>query len=324
MDLANDTGLPALLHRTVIDGDRMAASLVARVTYRIGPDGRLNRDPEQPWGVSRGPWMGPAGAMPADDVFVRGGVDLLIFGQAWAPEGKPVTAMPFQVTVGDTFHHELTVVGDRTWIGRGDDLKPSAPSPFVSMPLTLARAFGGKAFWDGLEVPFPDNPVGKGYSLDAAGAVGRALPNLEDPAVPIRRWSDAPEPVGVAVRPQAFGPHLRASVAFRDDGVMRVLRPRFFNHAFPGLIAPKVEPGELVTIRGGAPDGPIRLVLPPPPLSMDLSIGATRLARPLAIDQIGVELEQRRAFVTYRRAFRYTLVPRQRRSCVLRLREEPA
>lgn len=322
MQLTNETGLPAFLYRTVIDEHRMAAALIARVTYRIGPDGKLARDQEQPWIVSKGPWDGPAGPMHSDEVFLRGGVDVLIFGHARAPGGKPVTTMPFRVTLGSRFRYELTVVGDRVWTGRGDALRPSAPQPFTRMPLTLAHAFGGKDTWDGLEVPFADNPDGKGYRLDATAALDRPLPNLEDPGAPIRRWDDRPEPVGVGVRPQAFGPHLRSSMTFEDNGVLRELKPLFFNHAFPKLVSPQVEPGEVLTIEGGSPDGPLRLVLPPLPLMIDLSIGRTRLERTLAIDQIGVELDQGRAFITYRYPFRYTLVPRELRSCALRMGKE--
>jgi hypothetical protein len=322
VDLANDTGVPAILYRTVIDEHRMASALVARVTYRIAPDGRLTRDAEQPWIVSKAPWEGPAGPMHSDEVFLRGGVDLFVFGQAWAPGGRPIARTPFGVTVGVTFRYELMVVGDRAWTGRGEALSPSSPRPFVSMPLTLAQAFGGKGNWDGLEIPYGDNPDGKGYRLDAKAALDAPLPNLEDPAAPIRRWNDTPEPVGVGVRPLAFGPHLRQAVVFRDDGVMQELKPTYFNHAFPRLVVPKVEPGDVVTITGGSPDGPVRLVMPPRSLLMDLSIGPARLERPLAIDQIGVELEQRRAFITYRYPFRYTLVPRERRTCTLRTRKE--
>lgn len=322
MELANDTGIPAILYRTVIDEHRMASALVARVTYKIAPDGRLTRDAEQHWIVSKAPWQGPAGPMHSDEVFLRGGIDLFIFGQAWAPGGRSIARMPFSVTVGTAFSYELMVTGDRVWTGRGEALSPSAPRPFVSMPLTLAHAFGGKGNWDGLDIPYGDNPDGKGYRLDAKAALDGPLPNLEDPAAPIRKWNDTPQPVGVGVRPLAFGPHLRQAVVFRDDGVMQELKPTYFNHAFPRLVVPKVAPGDVVTITGGSPDGPVRLVLPPLSLLMDLSIGPAKLERLLAIDQIGVELEQRRAFVTYRYPFRYTLVPRERRACTLRPRKE--
>ena len=67
-----------------------------------------------------------------------------------------------------------------------------------------------------------------------AGAAGTPLPNLEDPDRLVRVWSDTPNPVGVGIRPSAFGPHLRATAVFDDSGILRELTPRFFNAGFPG------------------------------------------------------------------------------------------
>ena len=84
------------------------------------------------------------------------------------------------------------------------------------------------------------------------------------------------------------------------------------------MIADRVEPGDAVTLEGVAPDGPLRFVIPPAPLELDLCVGGARLVRPLTIDQIGIEPEERRVFIAYRHPFRYTLIPRQARFCVLR------
>src|SRR3569623_182697 len=99
MELANVTGFPALLFRTAIDQTRRAAAVVARVSYRIAPGGQLTRAEEQPWGVSRAPWEGPAGPMPSDEVFYRGGVAQFVFGEAWAPGGRPVSSGQVQARV---------------------------------------------------------------------------------------------------------------------------------------------------------------------------------------------------------------------------------
>jgi hypothetical protein len=185
------------------------------------------------------------------------------------------------------------------------------------MPLTLSQAFGGKYTWDGLEVPYSNNPDGKGFARDAADALDKPLPNLEDPDHLIRSFKDTPDPVGVGVRPMSFGPHLTETVKFDEKGILRELSPRFFNAAFPKMIAERVEPGDLVTLEGVSPDGPIRFTIPPLPLAVDLRVGGTRLVRPLTVDQIGIETEERRAFISYRYPFRYTLLPRQTRFCVL-------
>jgi len=318
MELDNATGLPALLFRSVVDDTRMAAAVIARVTYLVGAGGQLQRSEEQPWGVSPAPWVGPAGPMPSDDVFYRGGVDLFVFGEAWTAGGRPAPTSEVRLDVGGRFQAALAVFGDRVWSGRPGALKPSAPRPFVSMPLTLAGAYGGHATWDGLDVAFPANPHGKGFCLAEDHAPGTPLPNLEDARSLVRRWNDTPEPVGTAICPPSFAPRVRAGVTFDEAGRLTALRGRYFNDAFPALVAPSVEPGDVIGVEGVTPDGPLRFVVPEPPLAVEVAIGKARVLAPLRIDQLGIEPARRRLFITYRHPFRYGVVPRQRRACVLR------
>ena len=318
IELSNPTGLPALLFRTAIDETRMAAAVVARVTYRVAAGGALRRAEEQSWAVSRTPWEGPAGPMPSDEVFYRGGVDLFVFGEAWAPGGRRAAASQVRVQLAGRLRAVIAVFGDRMWAGRPGALRISPPAPFVSLPLTLARAYGGRARWDGLHVAFPLNPEGKGLCLSEDQAPGTALPNLEDPACLVRRWNNTPEPVGTALCPRWFGPRVRAGTSFDGQGRLTALRGAFFNDAFPSLVATAVEPGDAVQVDGVTPDGPLRFVVPPPPLLAELSIGTTRVEAPLRIDQLGIEPSRRRVFITYRYPFRYRVTARQRRTCVLR------
>jgi len=318
MELDNDTGLPALLFRTVVDDTRMAAAVIARVTYLVGAGGQLRRSEAQPWGVSAAPWDGPAGRMPSDEVFYRGGVDLFVFGEAWTPGGRPAPTSTVRLDVGGRFQAALAVSGDRAWSGRAGALKISPPRPFVSMPLTLARAYGGRATWDGLGVAFPGNPEGRGFCLTEDQAPGTPLPNLEDARRLVGRWNDTPDPVGTAVCPPWFAPRVQAGVTFDEAGRLTALRGRYFNDAFPALVAPVVEPGDTVDVQGVSPDGPLRFVVPAPPLKVQVAIGNARVAVPLRIDQIGIEPACRRVFITYRHPFRYSVVARQARMCVLR------
>jgi hypothetical protein len=318
MELTNLADVPGYLFRTVIDDTRLAAALIARVTYHINADGSLTKTADQPWILSSAPWDGPAGKMPSDQVFHRGGVDLFIFGQAWAPRQRSTGAMLVKWELSSGFRSQIAVFGDRVWVRQGRQLVASTPRPFVSLPLSLDCAYGGKDVWDGLEIPFPNNPNGKGFYLTPEQAVGKPLPNLEDPQRPIRNWNDQPDPVGMGLCPLGFGPHVRESVRFNDLGVMVELKPRFFNHAFPKMIAPQVVPGETVLLDGASPNGALRFRIPLLELQMHLRVGQSELVRPLAIDQIGIEPEKNRVFITYRFPFRYTLQPREPRSCILR------
>lgn len=319
MELSNQAAVPATLIRGIVNKEMMFGSLVARVTYALQPDGTLKAAPEQIWKTSPGPWKGPAGPMPGDELFYRGGVDVFVIGTARADQGKPVAQMKVTVEIAGKLKAAINVVGDRLWEKRNNALLPTPPKPFTEMPLTLARAFGGKDVWDELEVMFPDNPEGRGFFVDAANAAGKPLPNLEDPAKLIAKWDDRPEPVGTCVPPATFGPRVRRTVGFDEKtGVMKRLDAAFFNHAFPALIAPKtVATGDVVRITGVKAKGPLDVRLPKCPVQLKLRFGDKESIVTPAIDQVGIEPDLDRVFVTWRHPFRYRMVPLQKRAAEL-------
>lgn len=317
MKLENLTPYPAHLFRGSVDERRLFGSVAVRVTYDVLGD-RLRLARDQTWPVSPGPWDSEYGPLPGDDLFYRGGVDLLVFGSARAPLGRAAPRVDLDLRVGPTFRHRLVVFGDRTWKRSGGRLVPSGPAPFRAVPLALSHAFGGKDRWDGLDVPFPDNPAGRGFYLDEASAEGNLLPNIEDPADLIQRWDQRPEPVGAHAPGPHFGPRIRRSVVFDPDaGNLEVLRPTFFNAAFPQLIAPAARPGDRVSLTGVRDDGPLVFHLPPSGLRVRLAFGHESAVREPAIDQIGVEPDRLRVFLSYRYPFRYVLNPLDKRRCEL-------
>lgn len=317
VQLDNETPVSAMLWRTALDDERIAAALLARITYRI-VDGRLFMDNEQPWIVSQETWESPVGPLAPDDCFRRGGVDLLVLGSARAPWGQPSPKVEVRVGLGE-FVTGVDVYGERVWSrSLGAGLRPSAPVPFVERPLSLELAFGGTRLWDQLEVPFPANPGGKGWYFDEAAALEQPLPNIEDPHNPIQRVADQPEPVGAGFCPLGFGPSLRRCVEFTPEGWIKKLDARLFNQAFPDFIAPQPAEGARFVATGVHPEGPVAFRVPTLPLLADIQIGDARVERLLPIDQIGVEPDLGRVFITYRYPFRYPVVRMQPRACVLR------
>lgn len=317
MELENGTRFPAAIFRSIIDADRLWASVLARVTYRI-EKGVLRVEDDQPWKVSAPPWECEYGPMDSDEVFRKGGVDLLIFGSARAEGDRPAPRIDVSVSVGTTFHRALTVWGPRLWKKGAGGLVPGAAQPVASVPLTLAHAFGGKDVWDELEMPFPDNPAGQGYYIEEKGAVGRPLAAIEDPAAPVRTWDQRPEPVGVAACGMGFGPRLRRSLRFDETtGALAELKPTFFNVAFPDMVAAKVSPGDRVRVAGVRADGPIDFLVPESPMAVRVRVGAERDERVPGIDQIGIEPDKNRVFIAYRFPFRYRMKPLDPRSCAL-------
>lgn len=83
------------------------------------------------------------------------------------PYGGEATACSVRVCLG-SIDKTLYVVGDRHWHHGA----PSPPKPFVEMPITWERAYGGPEF----------QPNPRGIGAPARGSPdGRPLPNVEDP-----------------------------------------------------------------------------------------------------------------------------------------------
>jgi hypothetical protein len=320
LDLINHTPFPAMLTRFGASEDVMGASLVVRVTYHLLATG-LVRSEEQTWIVSPKPWDCEYGPMEADTAFYKGGTDIFLFGSARAPKRRPVTRLNVVIEVGK-FRREIVVFGERAWLPRVDSLVASAPQPFIELPLTMANAYGGRAEWDGLQVPYTDNPEGKGFFIEQEQAVGKRLPNIEDPRALISRWDQRPAPVGVGICPLAYSRRIDAGTAFAKDGTLTKVHPRLFNAAFPEMVAEAVKPSDQVRLTGVSHEGPVIFALPHIPAMFTLSLDSHVIARSPTIDQIGIELDKKRVFITYRYPFRYILYQRQQRKAELLLAGE--
>jgi hypothetical protein len=255
--------------------------------------------------------------MDSDDVFFKGGVDLLLFAHARAPRHRPVTQMEVRMTVG-SWRRSIRVTGERAWVrGASGALRPTDPVPFLELPLTLANAFGGTGEWDGLTVMCPDNEHGKGFFLTEDEAVGGRLPNIEDPLALVAAWTDRPAPVGVGPCPIISSQRIRSGIGMDELGRIVELRPKFFNAAFPEMILERVQVGDTVRVDGVLHDGPLVFRIPDAAPQLRLAFEDQIIEPKLDIDQVGIEADLGRAFIAYRHPFRYTIHPLQRRSCEL-------
>lgn len=320
MDIIDHAGFPHRLYRGVIDEQRLFGSLVVKTAWMV-VDGRLALKESQDWAVLDAPKKTPDGQLPSDQCFYKAGADVVLLGQAASP--RPVERLTVGVAIGEGFNANVLVIGRRTWrkrLLRGLEISPA--EPFTTMPLTLREAFGGKPVWDELPIPYPDNPDGIGYYIDAAGAENQPLPNLEDPAHPIAKWDDRPDPVGLGIRPMAFGPHLRRAVAHDAKGELVKLDPLFFNTAFPACIARDLAAGQQVRVTGVLPGGEWGFALPECPVSAELTIGGAIHQLAMRFDQVWLEPATGMVRIAWRSPFRYTLRPLERR--VVRLERSPS
>lgn len=320
MRFVNATPYPAALPRSALDDTRNCASLVARVTYDL-EDGRLTPAIEQPWTVSVAPFDSPRGPREADGPFLKGGVDLYLFGSARSPYKRPTRSVEVSFAV-NTFVRRALVHGNRYWRKQSRGVyEPSPANEFVEMALTRTHAFGGTVRWDGITVPWAQNPAGKGFWIDEDKVEGVALPNLEEPDRPMRSWLDRPPVCGLGFCPLENAERFRAGTVLNEAaGEIAEVRSRLFNTAYPPMVAPRVDPGDEVTIGGVLHDGKLRFHVPMPPFELLLRFGEKRARRVPTVDEIGVEVEEKRVFVTWRFGFRYEIRARERREATLAMR----
>ncbi|MGB3544257.1 DUF2169 family type VI secretion system accessory protein [Rubrivirga sp.] len=205
----------------------------------------------------------------SETVVFKPRADVVLIGHAYAPNGRAVTALEVGLRVGRK-RHTMRVVGDRRWSFPSKlAVVPEAttPEPFTAMPLVYERSFGG--FDHEGRAWAKTNPIGRGFIVQKTreSVDGRRLPNLEDPARPVRSWDDHPDPVGWGFFGRSWQPRARLSGVRTDDldptfGLPSDFDHAFYNGAHPALQMPALEGDEEIELVNVTPDGLRRFRLP--------------------------------------------------------------
>jgi uncharacterized protein YjbI with pentapeptide repeats len=153
------------------------ASLVVKAGYGIGLDGALTPLDPQP-AFEGDVEAGVAALYDADLSYYKPQADLLLVGTCHAPGGKPVATLPVKFRVGE-WEKSIAAIGNRVWKKGLVRSKIGEPTPFTSVELTWANAFGGPGY--------DANPAGRGRK-------DGVLPNLEYPTELITGTSSKPRP----------------------------------------------------------------------------------------------------------------------------------
>ncbi len=314
MDLINHTPFPSIMFRAGIDDNKYAMSVATRVTFDItGNTIKISED-QKTWEPQYQPVQTKYGFLESDYVYRRGAVDILVMGNAKAPNNSPVPYMEVEVSHNKRRINRIAIFGNRKWKKSIFGTAISTPEPFIQMPLNLNNAFGGMADWDGVKIPFPNNPVGKGYYISKEDCINNPLPNIEDPNNLIKKWNDQPDPAGVCCTPQLSELHSRSNVRFDEQGRVVELNPKFYNSAFPAMMVDKVTPGDSIDITGmGEPS--FSFQIPDCKLVMKVSMNERYKEWPMYIEQVGLLVDEQKAFITYRYAINYIVTPMEIRTC---------
>jgi hypothetical protein len=222
------------------------------------------------------------------------------------------------------------VTGDRIWRQAiSGSVEPSDPSPFLRMPLVWERAYGGTAFSSTEQQPAYEtrNPVGCGFETLAEEAIGRSVPNIEDPRDRLTQVADRPRPMGLAPVGRSWQPRVQYAGTYDDDWKRgrAPLWPKDFDERFfccaPQYLqaSPHLSGGEHVYLQGLHPGGSLSFRLPTVRLASRTSfVDRVVRARPL-LDGVIIDTNMGRLALYYRVAILAPLALVSHRETLLRL-----
>jgi hypothetical protein len=243
--------------------------VAVRATYDIHPDGSLELAEEQQPVAQELKYLGEPGTTglehESDLVLTKPSTDVLLHGNAYAPNGDPTTEVIASMTVGPV-NKVVRVVGDRRWVWSLGGAQISPPLPFTTMPLTYDRAFGGadQRSDDPSEHGYDRrNPIGTGFVTKRRHLDGLAAPNL-------LHIQDDDLPVGLGPIPRDWEPRVGHGGIY-DDRWQRTrfpLYPQDFDERFFQCAPADQQPrhhllgGERVVLYNLTPSGMLIFELP--------------------------------------------------------------
>jgi hypothetical protein len=300
--------------------------LVAKGTYCLSPDGGCQFAKEQSPLVEADEYYGDPETTSvryeSDFAIFKPATDVIVIGSACAPKGKPVRQLDVSLSVGP-IARTIRVFGNRRWKSGLLSTTASEPEEFTRMPLTFENAFGGRdathkdTTQHGWE---PRNLVGRGFRINANNESekgksldGWPLPNLEDPASPIKSWKDKPAPVATGFVGRSWQPRLGFAGTY-DDAWTKKRCPilpldfdyRFFIAAPAGQFAPAYfKGGETVTLTNLTPEGRLSFALSRVQPIVETRCLKQLLRRELVLDTVVLSTDERLCFLVWRTTVRY-------------------
>ncbi|WP_437646548.1 DUF2169 family type VI secretion system accessory protein [Sorangium sp. So ce362] len=310
---ANATPYPAVDVPLTDPTGRDMVVVVVKASFQVRADGRVipaeepsqlrtidvPYDPENPRSSTR---------YPTDICLVKGGVDVIVVGEAISP--KPVTVMDVAVKARD-LNAPLRVHGTRLFYRRLAGLVIGPAAPFERMPIVYENAYGGASEdWTEME---PRNWAGVGVAARESDLEGSRAPQIEHPLRPHKGAGDKHPPVGYGAIPPHWSPRRERAGTF-DEAWQKTRmpllpvdwHPRANNAAHPSLLLEgPLLPGDPIGVLGMCDNGGLlAFEIPPLPLVIRarFELSGKRAVRPAA-DTLLIEPGKRRFELVVRQAF---------------------
>jgi len=235
--------------------------------------------------------------------------DIVVIGEACAPNQKPVKRLEVQVSVGQ-LNKTLHVFGDRIW----NEGQITEPEPFITMPIVYERAFGGQHKLDEHQC------LAEGRNLVGCSFLGKRsteemngmpLPNIEEPLELIQEQGDQPKPAGFGFCSPGWLPR-RQYVGTCDEAWENERAPylpvdfdsRHLNAAHPDLIYPGyLIGGEAISIKNMHPDGEIRVALPQIKMLCKINLAGKFYAPEINMESLIIEPNKKQLSMVWKAGF---------------------
>lgn len=291
--------------------------VIVKATYDLTPEVHV-ADQQQPIVTDDTYWGEPVTSSlkyPAEADFKKPGTDVIVVGEACAPNERPVSEISVGLNVAGRIRI-LQVFGDRYWEKSFLGMKPSRPKPFLRMPIIYERAFGGMHVMDeasGRILVEAGNPMGLGFAgkRSQKELVNTLLPNIEDPEKLMKGPFDNPGPVGYG----AIAPYWTPRISFagtHDEAWQKTRMPfapedvdsRFFHAAHPDFIfAEYLKGGEPVVIANLSPRGKQSFNLPAVKPKVEAKITGKLETATVHLETVLLEPTDERVSLTWKAVF---------------------
>lgn len=310
---SNTTGMAAGLSVAPDKDGRDHCVVVVKGTFAIGAEGEPRLAEEQaPLVYTDEHWGDPATTSiryECDFAPSKPRTDILVNGMAFAPRGKPVERITVAIELAGG-RKELLVIGDRHWFMGAAGMGISQPAPFVTMPITFDRAFGG------IDDSRPEqtaaelrNLVGRGFwkHAERRRIEGTPLPNVEDPHHPLRSLGETPPPAGFGVVGRGWRPRIGFAGTYDQRWIDEKFPflpddfdPRYFQSAPADQQVSGLRGGESIRCTNMTPDGVLETRVPQENVPVEFVFRDRKERAEGRLDTVLLEPHERRMMVTWR------------------------